>query len=99
MALTPLVHWLYGKPRHPRRSARGGPNGRRRHLSLEQLEERLAPDAAGLRVVSITPQEVRNATLDHIDVRFNVAVDPASFSIEDVKIAGPSGAVAATGVE
>ncbi len=79
--------------------------GRARYLTrspwfrprLEWLEDRITPDA-GPRVLSHTPTQVINAAFDHIDVRFNMAIDPATFDTQDVSILGPSGAVAPTGV-
>jgi hypothetical protein len=64
---------------------------------LEWLEDRVTPDA-GPRVLSHTPTQAINATFDHIDVRFNLPIDPVTFGAQDVSILGPSGPVAPTGV-
>jgi hypothetical protein len=62
-------------------------------LLLEQLEPRLLLDAAGPRILSYTPHEVRNDVFDHIELTFDQAIDPATFTLDDVSIDGPSGAV------
>jgi hypothetical protein len=41
---------------------------------------------------------VRNAAFDHLDVTFNEPIDPATFTTQDVAIAGPDGLVSVTGV-
>jgi hypothetical protein len=64
---------------------------------LEVLGARVAP-AAGPRVIGLTPTEVRNATFDHVDVQFDRAMDPSTFTTDDVSITGAAGAVTPTGV-
>jgi hypothetical protein len=61
------------------------------------MEERMLL-ASGPVILGISPTEVRNATFDHVDVTFNGPIDPSSFTIDDVTIAGPSGAVSPTAV-
>src|SRR5205823_4275291 len=65
---------------------------------LESLEDRVLLDS-GPRVLSVTPTEVRNAAFDHVDISFDKAIDPTTFTPDDVAITGPSGVVAPTGVQ
>ena len=66
---------------------------------LERLEPRTLL-ASGPRITAITPTEVINATFDHVDVTFNEAIDPTTFTTDDVSLTGPPdvGAVTVTGV-
>jgi len=66
--------------------------------SVEPLEDRTLLDTAGPRVVSLTPLELRNAVFDHLDMRFNEAINSVTFSPDDVVISGPSGTIAANQV-
>src|SRR5437016_4387931 len=68
-------------------------------LRVEVLEDRTLLDAAGPRVVELTPQEVRNAVFDHVDVRFNEALDARTFALDDVLITGADGPATLTGIE
>jgi hypothetical protein len=58
--------------------------------SHERLERRTLL-ASGPSIVSITPTQVINATVDHVDVTFNEAIDPTTFTTADVSLTGPSG--------
>lgn len=49
-------------------------------------------------ILSHTPSEVRNDVFDHIEVSFDEAIDPVTFTVDDVAISGPSGSVPATNV-
>jgi hypothetical protein len=78
---------------------------RRKHLGnrlgrifLERLEDRIVPDSSGPQIISYSPSEVRNAIFDHVDVQFNETIDPNTFTVDDVLIKGPAGALASTGV-
>ena len=79
--------------------ARPRPAGwiRRLPLYLELLEDRVVP-STGPRIISYTPPEVRNAVFDHINVQFSAPIDPTTFTVDDVLIKGPAGALASTGV-
>jgi hypothetical protein len=70
--------------------------GNRYRLFCEQLEDRVVPDSAGPRILSHTPTQVINATLDHIDIQFNEAIDAASLQPADVAMSGPAGPVVPT---
>src|SRR5580765_3036802 len=65
---------------------------------IELLEDRTLLDSAGPRVLSLTPLEMRNAVFDHVDVRFNEAIDANTFTDADIAIVGPNGAVAPSNV-
>ena len=66
---------------------------------VERLETRRLL-ASGPRITAITPTELINATFDHVDVAFNEAIDPTTFTTVDVSLSGPPdvGAVNVTGV-
>src|SRR3954451_13261859 len=66
-------------------------------LQLEPLEDRTLL-ASGARITAITPTQVQNAVFDHIDVTFNTAINPTTFTTQDVVISGPSGPIISTGV-
>ena len=55
-------------------------------------------DAAGPRVLSLSPSQLNGASLDHVDVEFDRPIDPASFTIEDIAIAGRDGSVTLTDI-
>ncbi len=57
---------------------------------LEALEPRTLL-SVGPRILSITPTQVINATFDHVDVTFNKAIDPTTFTTGDVSLTGPAG--------
>ena len=70
-------------------------------LEFEELESRVLP--AGPSVLSVTPLTVINQTsapetFDHIDVQFNEAINPATFTAGQVNIQGPAGPITPTGV-
>ena len=71
------------------RSFRRG--SRPRRLLLEPLEPRLLLDSVGPRILSYTPNEVRNDVFDHVDVTFNEPIDSTTFTVDDVDITGPGG--------
>ncbi len=71
-------------------------NGNRR-LTFEQLEFRRVL-ASGPFVLSISPNEVRNAVYDHVDVSLNSDIDAATFSPIDVTFNGPAGTVNVTSI-
>ena len=66
---------------------------------LETLEDRITPDTTGPRILSFTPNEVRNATFDHIDVQFNESIDADTFTAQDVSVAGLNGNIPVTSVD
>jgi len=43
----------------------------------------------GLMITALTPTQVINATLDHVDVTFNEAINPTTFTTNDVSLTGP----------
>src|SRR4051794_29735154 len=91
---------FHSRRRQPlQRSFRGTSKRTRRALALEPLEDRTLLATSGPRIIALSPTEVRNAAFDHIDVTFDKAIDPASFTTADVAIAGPSGPVAVTTVD
>jgi hypothetical protein len=55
-------------------------------------------DAAGPRILSLTPAQLNGASLDHVDVEFDRPIDPASFTIEDAAIAGREDSVVPTDI-
>ncbi len=83
--------------------ARPARSPRRRQLFpltfVESLETRTLL-SSGLMITAITPTEVENATFDHVDLTFNEAIAPSSFTTDDVTLVGPPGtsAITATGV-
>ncbi len=87
-------------PGKNRGRSRGADRGRalRFRPRLERLEDRTLLDAFGPRILDHTPGEVRNAAFDHIDIRFNEAIDASTFSLADIVITGPSGPISPTGV-
>ena len=56
-------------------------------------------DAAGPRIIDITPTEVRNADFDHLDVTFNEAINSETFTPGDVSISGLAGPIDVSSVE
>ena len=71
---------------------------RRRHYrnwsGIGSVIEALKPRtllSGGPRITAITPTEVINATFDHVDVTWNEAIDPTTFTNGDVTLTGPSG--------
>ena len=68
-----------------------------RKLKLEVSEDRTLL-TSGLRVISVTPLEIRNNIFDHIDVKFNTAIDPATAEASDVSLTGPQGSIPISGV-
>jgi serine protease len=57
------------------------------------------PDTTGPRVVSIDPANGINGPLDHVRLRFNETIDPATISLDDVvSLTGPDGPLAALAV-
>ena len=72
---------------------------RARGLFFEPLESRLLLDAAGPRIIDITPTEVRNADFDHLDVTFNEAINSQTFTPSDVSITGLAGPIDVSSVE
>jgi hypothetical protein len=67
---------------------------RRRFFPLthvESLETRTLLSSGPL-ITKITPTEVETPTFDHVDLTFNEAIDPTSFTTADVSLAGPPGA-------
>jgi hypothetical protein len=70
-----------------------------RGLFFEPLESRLLLDAAGPRIIEITPTEVRNATFDHLDITFSEAVNSQTFTPSDVTITGLAGPIDVSSVE
>jgi hypothetical protein len=43
----------------------------------------------GLMITAVTPTQVINATFDHVDVTFNEAINPTTFTTNDVSLTGP----------
>ena len=43
----------------------------------------------GLMITAVTPTQVINATFDHVDVTFNEAINPITFTTNDVSLTGP----------
>jgi len=43
----------------------------------------------GLMITAVTPARVINATFDHVDVTFNEAINPTTFTTNDVSLTGP----------
>ncbi len=42
----------------------------------------------GLMITAVTPTQVINATFDHVDVTFNEAINPTTFTTNDVSLTG-----------
>src|SRR4051812_6919616 len=84
--------------RRTSRPGTGSPKRALKVLALEALEPRTLLDSSGPRIISSTPTEVRNAAFDHLDVTFNEAIDPETFSTQDVAITGSVGPIAVTGI-
>jgi hypothetical protein len=97
MALAALTSWLLRGSREKAQHRRRLADRRRRRLAFEVLEDRILPSSGPL-ILSATPTEVRNAVFDHVDVTFNEAIDPATFTAAEVSLQGPDGSVAVTGV-
>ena len=55
-------------------------------------------DVHGPRVVAQTPDEYVVSAIDHVDLAFSEAINPASLTPADITLTGPSGAVAITGI-
>ncbi len=55
---------------------------------IETLESRTLL-SQGLMIAAVTPTQVINATLDHVDVTFNEAINPTTFTTNDVSLTGP----------
>src|SRR5262249_25642881 len=54
---------------------------------------------SGLSVIAQTPSDVGFGTLDHLRVTYNRAVEPDTFSLDDiVSFTGPAGDIPVTGV-
>ncbi|MCD6337892.1 MAG: hypothetical protein J7M29_00725, partial [Verrucomicrobia bacterium] len=60
--------------------------------------EGLLARRGGAAVVAMTPSGSVLPVLDHVDLDFNMALDPAGFTTDDVEITGPSGDVPALSV-
>ncbi len=43
----------------------------------------------GQMIAAVTPTQVINATFDHVDVTFNEAINPTTFTTNDVSLTGP----------
>jgi len=56
---------------------------------IETLESRTL-GTHGLIITSVTPTRVINATFDHVDVTFNEAITPTTFTTNDVSLTGPT---------
>ncbi len=54
---------------------------------IETLESRTLL-SQGLMIAAVTPTQVINATLDHVDVTFNEAINPTTFTTNDVSLTG-----------
>ncbi|HOD83686.1 MAG TPA: Ig-like domain-containing protein, partial [Phycisphaerae bacterium] len=52
-----------------------------------------------LQVVSHQPTGWQSSGVDHVDVTFSEAISAASFTVDDVTITGPGGAVSATSIQ
>ncbi|MFO1477323.1 MAG: hypothetical protein U1F98_11790 [Verrucomicrobiota bacterium] len=50
------------------------------------------------RIVSQTPAGVVSNFVSSVDLGFNVAIDPATFTASDIQVSGPGGPIAVTGV-
>ena len=68
-----------------------------RRRSIESLEDRRM--LAGLQVVDVNPEEMRNSVFDHVEVSFNQEIDAATFTEDDVSISGPTGDIEVDGIE
>ena len=49
-----------------------------------------------LRILEHTPSGLLSEAVDHIDVRFNRDIDPASFTVDDIELTGPAGSITIT---
>jgi len=54
---------------------------------LEQFEPRLLLDTAGPQIVTHWPDGLISTSADHVDVTFSEAINPATFTAEDVTVA------------
>ncbi len=57
---------------------------------IETLESRTLL-SQGLMITAVTPTQVINATFDHVDVTFSEAINPTTFTTNDVSLTGPPG--------
>ena len=67
-------------------------------LRLENWETVLLSDGEGPQLLDHTPASTIMDGFGHVDVSFSEAIDPASFTVADVSLTGPSGAIALQGV-
>ena len=61
---------------------------KRQRPIIETLESRTL-FFQGLMITAVTPTQVINATFDHVDVTFNEAINPTTFTTNDVSLFGP----------
>ena len=61
---------------------------KRQRPIIETLESRRLL-SQGLMITAVTPTQVINATFDHVDVTFNEAINPTTFTTNDVSLTGP----------
>ena len=61
---------------------------KRQRPIIETLESRTLL-SQGLMITAVTPTQVINATFDHVDVTFNEAINPTTFTTNDVSLTGP----------
>src|SRR2546427_11842308 len=95
------IRW-WRSTRRPSRQSTPSPSraaGKRlRRLWIEPLEDRVLLDS-GPSITAYTPQEIRNAVFDHIDLTFSEAIDASTFTVDDVAISGPAGPVIASEID
>lgn len=59
----------------------------------------VGPDTSGARVIASSPTNETTGSIDRVELTFDEAIDPATFTTADVvNLAGPGGAIAATAV-
>jgi fibronectin type 3 domain-containing protein len=69
------------------------------YVAMNALEIALGgPDTTGPRVVDANPQGTVTGPVDRINLAFSEAIDRDTFSLADVALTGPSGAIAPTAV-
>ena len=61
---------------------------KRQRPIIETVESRTLL-SQGLMITAVTPTRVINVTFDHVDVTFNEAINPTTFTTNDVSPTGP----------
>jgi uncharacterized repeat protein (TIGR01451 family) len=84
--------FLSHRNRKTRRSARGKSWGR----WFESLDDRCLLDSAGLWVTQVSPAGGAGHPFDKLDIQFSEAVQDGTFSLSDISLTGPSGAITPT---